>query len=70
MADAQQSPDSERLAAQDGLTEGLARLRRLRLVSYLGAASIVVILIVVALIPVPFVRLSPGPMYNTVGNAS
>lgn len=71
-------PDGEQIpagipaaaAADDGLAEGLARLRRLRLVSYLGAVTIVVLLIAIALIPVPFVKLSPGPLYNTVGNVN
>ncbi|MEI8081270.1 MAG: PDZ domain-containing protein [Actinomycetes bacterium] len=55
--------------ADDGaVDELLTRYRRSRTTTYLGLAVAIVLLAAIGLLPVPYIRLSPGPMYNTLGS--
>ncbi|MFA7267608.1 MAG: hypothetical protein WC054_14960, partial [Candidatus Nanopelagicales bacterium] len=40
---------------------------QLRKTSMIGGVLSIAILIAIALMPVPYVKLSPGPMFNTIG---
>jgi PDZ domain-containing protein len=72
-ADANNSGDVSDVRADVAVNDGevaalLDRYRRSRTATYLGVALAIVLLAGIGLLPVPYIRLSPGPMYNTIGS--
>jgi PDZ domain-containing protein len=55
-------------AVLDELAENVAIYKRTRLAGYVGSALVVIIVAVMALLPVPYIKFSPGPMYSTIGS--
>ncbi len=51
----------------DEFTHEVERYRRTRAAGYLGSALVVVIILVMAFLPVPYIKFAPGPMYSTTG---
>jgi len=51
------------------IAAGIAEYRRLRFISYCGTALLLAMIVVIGFVSVPYVKLSPGPMYNTIGSS-
>lgn len=59
-------PNLEDLQAQYAVAD--ADYRRARSAAFGGSLLLVLILLAISFMPVPYVKLSPGPMFNTVGS--
>lgn len=57
-------------AVLDELAENIAIYKRARLAGYVGSALILIVVTVMALLPVPYIKFSPGPMYSTIGSVN
>lgn len=55
-------------AELDELTQNVAIYKRTRAAGYVGSALVLVIVLAMALLPVPYIKFSPGPMYSTTGS--
>jgi len=58
--------DSDAVIAE--LAESITTYRRTRAAGYVGSALVLLIVGVMALLPVPYIKFAPGPMYSTIGS--
>jgi len=52
----------------DEFADSVETYRRTRAAGYVGSALILIMVAAIALLPVPYIKFSPGPMYSTTGS--
>lgn len=71
MTDQTQVPDIATMTIEELEQQYLvenATYKRMRQASFIAALLLALTVLIVAFLPVPYVKLSPGPMFNTVGS--
>ena len=71
MTDQTQVPDIATMTVEELEQQYLvenATYKRMRQASFIAALLLALTVLIVAFLPVPYVKLSPGPMFNTVGS--